>query len=199
MSRAFAFRSWVHRRAKLEWWTSPRTRPAGRPRPAARSDSGSNSAKKRQEGSSYRGVGRGSTGPRLRDELVKLTERNHPEAGRRWPRSVFGVGTEPDPRFTFANERTFLAWICTALALLAAGISLDTFVTKFPEALRTAVSILLVLTGAACGGLAYRRWMASERALRLNKPLPAPIIAPVLGYGVVLVGVSFAVVLLVRR
>jgi putative membrane protein len=130
---------------------------------------------------------------------VKLTERNHPEAGRRWPRSVFGVGTEPDPRFTFANERTFLAWIRTALALLAAGISLDTFVTKFPEALRTAVSTLLVLTGAACGGLAYRRWMASERALRLNKPLPAPIIAPVLGYGVVLVGVSFAVVLLVRR
>jgi putative membrane protein len=41
--------------------------------------------------------------------------------------------------------------------------------------------------------------MASERALRLNKPLPAPVIAPVLGYGVVLVGVTFAVVLLVRR
>jgi putative membrane protein len=112
---------------------------------------------------------------------------------------VFGVGTEPDPRFTFANERTFLAWIRTALALMADGISLDTFVTTCPEALRTAMSILLVLTGAACGELAYRRWMASERALRLNKPLPAPIIAPVLGYGVVLVGVSFAVVLLVRR
>ncbi len=25
-------------------------------------------------------------------------------------------GTEPDPRFTFANERTFLAWSRTALA-----------------------------------------------------------------------------------
>jgi putative membrane protein len=130
---------------------------------------------------------------------VKLTERNHPEAGRRWPRSVFGVGTEPDPRFTFANERTFLAWIRTALALLAAGISLDTFVTKFPADLRTAVSIVLVLTGATCGATAYRRWMASERALRLNKPLPAPVIAPVLGYGVVLVGLTFALVLLVRK
>ena len=130
---------------------------------------------------------------------MKLTERNHPEAGRRWPRSVFGVGTEPDPRFTFANERTFLAWIRTALALLAAGISLDTFVTKFPADLRTAVSIVLVLTGATCGATAYRRWMASERALRLNKPLPAPVIAPVLGYGVVLVGLTFALVLLVRK
>ena len=79
------------------------------------------------------------------------------------PQGSADDGTEPDPRFTFANERTFLAWIRTALALLAAGISLDTFVTKFPEALRTAVSILLVLTGAACGGLAYRRWMARSR------------------------------------
>jgi putative membrane protein len=112
---------------------------------------------------------------------------------------VFGVGTEPDPRFTFANERTFLAWIRTALALLAAGISLDTFVTKFPADLRTAVSIVLVLTGATCGATAYRRWMASERALRLSKPLPAPVIAPVLGYGVVLVGLTFALVLLVQK
>lgn len=130
---------------------------------------------------------------------MKLIERNHARTPRRWPRRVFGVGTEPDPRFTFANERTFLAWIRTALALLAAGISLDTFVTKFPADLRTAVSIVLVLTGATCGATAYRRWMASERALRLSKPLPAPVIAPVLGYGVVLVGLTFALVLLVQK
>ncbi|NNA69385.1 DUF202 domain-containing protein [Pseudomonas gessardii] len=34
-------------------------------------------------------------------------------------------GCEPDPRFTLANERTFLAWIRTAIALLASGIALD--------------------------------------------------------------------------
>jgi putative membrane protein len=33
-------------------------------------------------------------------------------------------GTEPDYRFTLANERTFLAWIRTALALLAGGVLL---------------------------------------------------------------------------
>ena len=43
----------------------------------------------------------------------------------RWPRWVYGGGTEPDARFTFANERTFLAWIRTALALLAGGVALD--------------------------------------------------------------------------
>ncbi|HET9720820.1 MAG TPA: DUF202 domain-containing protein [Solirubrobacteraceae bacterium] len=33
------------------------------------------------------------------------------------------VGEDPDPRFTFANERTFLAWNRTALALIAAGLA----------------------------------------------------------------------------
>lgn len=32
------------------------------------------------------------------------------------------VGEEPDPRFTLANERTFLAWTRTALALLASAV-----------------------------------------------------------------------------
>ena len=32
------------------------------------------------------------------------------------------VGEDPDPRFTFANERTLLAWNRTALALIAAGV-----------------------------------------------------------------------------
>jgi putative membrane protein len=30
---------------------------------------------------------------------------------------------EPDVRFSFANERTFLAWNRTALALIATGIA----------------------------------------------------------------------------
>ena len=31
-------------------------------------------------------------------------------------------GEEPDYRFTLANERTFLAWLRTALALIAGGV-----------------------------------------------------------------------------
>ena len=42
----------------------------------------------------------------------------------RWPARVYGVGTEPDPRFTLANERTFLAWLRTSLALMAAGVGI---------------------------------------------------------------------------
>ncbi|MGB6454192.1 MAG: DUF202 domain-containing protein, partial [Streptosporangiaceae bacterium] len=32
--------------------------------------------------------------------------------------------TEPDARFTLANQRTFLAWSRTALALVAAGLGI---------------------------------------------------------------------------
>ena len=43
----------------------------------------------------------------------------------RFPAFVYRDGQEPDPRFSLANERTFLAWIRTALALAAAAIGLD--------------------------------------------------------------------------
>lgn len=76
----------------------------------------------------------------------------------RWPGRVYDSGHEPDPRFTLANERTFLAWTRTALALIAAGVSLAAFVEDFPRGLREAVAIALILTGMAwpsrrsCGG-----------------------------------------------
>ena len=41
-----------------------------------------------------------------------------PEPRPDWSRRLLGQGEAPDPRFTLANERTFLAWIRTALALL---------------------------------------------------------------------------------
>ena len=48
-----------------------------------------------------------------------------PDAPSRFPRWVYGVGTEPDARFSLANERTFLAWVRTSLAFSAAGVALE--------------------------------------------------------------------------
>lgn len=39
-------------------------------------------------------------------------------------------GCEPDYRFSLANERTFLAWIRTSIALLASGVVLEQFATR---------------------------------------------------------------------
>ena len=149
-------------------------------------------------------VGVGQHGPAKRPRLQRNhrqtleIRRHHQHGGRGNEVELIGVGNEPDPRFTFANERTFLAWVRTSLALIAAGVSLDTFITKFPVQLRVIVAIGLVLTGSCCGAMAYRRWMASERALRVGDPLPAPKIAPTLAYGVALTGLIVAAVLLVR-
>ena len=41
-------------------------------------------------------------------------------------------GSEPDARFTFANERTFLAWNRTALALVVAGLAIAQLLPPFP-------------------------------------------------------------------
>ncbi len=98
-----------------------------------------------------------------------------PDPDRRWPRQVYAVGTEPDPRFTFANERTFLAWIRTALGFMAAGVAIAA-VARLAGALgleTRIASIALIICGLACGIAALRRWMLNERAMRLGEPLPS--------------------------
>jgi putative membrane protein len=107
-------------------------------------------------------------------------------AGARWPQWVYGEGHEPDVRFSFANERTFLAWIRTALALLAAGVALDAVSLTIPEALQSTLAALFVLLGLACAVSAWVRWAGAERAMRRDEPLPASRFGFVLAAVVVL-------------
>jgi putative membrane protein len=114
----------------------------------------------------------------------------------RWPARVYGVGTEPDPRFTLANERTFLAWLRTSLALMAAGVGvLAAGITSRPV-LRDVLAIGLLVAGVACSAAAFSRWMKTERALRTGRPLPSSLLAPLLGYGLALAGVLALILLL---
>ncbi len=108
----------------------------------------------------------------------------------RWPRWVYDDGAEPDPRFSFANERTFLAWIRTALALVAAGVAVDVIDLDASAALQRTLATLLVVAGLACAGLAWWRWASSERAMRRGLPLPSGgAAATVAGALVVVAGV----------
>lgn len=110
----------------------------------------------------------------------------------RKPDSVYDVGDEPDPRFSLANERTFLAWVRTAMALMAGGIALHSLNVVHTEWLRTTVALTLLALGAGCTAAAYARWRNVERAMRLHQPLPHFNIGLWMTAAVVVIAVALA-------
>jgi putative membrane protein len=109
-----------------------------------------------------------------------------------FPSSVYRRGSRPDPRFSLANERTFLAWIRTSLALLAAGVALEALQVPIQHGFRTAAAGVFVVLGLLSAVRAWFGWMRTERALREDRTLPSPALGAVLSLGVVI-----AVVLMV--
>jgi putative membrane protein len=107
----------------------------------------------------------------------------------RFPRWVYRHGGEPDPRFSLANERTFLAWIRTALGLVAGGVALEALGLPLQPGLRLAASVVLLVLGLVLPVLAWFGWGATELALRQRRSLPPSRILPLLVVGVVAVAV----------
>ena len=92
---------------------------------------------------------------------------------QRRPHWVYDAGQEPDPRYTLANERTFLAWVRTALAMLAGGVALHALGIPETQWVRTVLAIALVLLGGLVTAFAMLRWARVERAMRTGTALPA--------------------------
>jgi len=92
---------------------------------------------------------------------------------RRRPRWIYAVGSEPDARFSLANERTMLAWVRTSLALLAGGVAVQTIGVPAHPVLRAVLVALLAAAGLVLPPAAFVRWARAERALRTGGPLPA--------------------------
>ncbi|SDC55533.1 putative membrane protein [Sanguibacter gelidistatuariae] len=122
--------------------------------------------------------------------MVNLRKQDGPSADEdrdaRRPAAVYGVGSEPDARFSLANERTALAWVRTGLGLVAGGVALTSFST-FAEVpvLLEIVAAIACLAGASLAVYALRSWKHHEIALRTGSPLPAPTALPLLVGGVV--------------
>jgi putative membrane protein len=104
-------------------------------------------------------------------------------------------GREPDYRFSLANERTFLAWIRTALSLLAGGVLLEQFATRLePRFVVIALAIALAILSSVLSAVAYMRWKANEIAMRHDRPLPATIAVPLLAMSAAIVSAVIAAV-----
>jgi putative membrane protein len=117
-----------------------------------------------------------------------------PDAKNPKPSKWWLVGKRPDYRFSLANERTFLAWIRTSLALIAGATAIHQFAHSLgtPE-LRLILVLVLFGIGAIFGAAAYRRWKTSEIAMRHDKALPFSPLLPSLSAFVVILAIALAI------
>ena len=111
-----------------------------------------------------------------------------------------GDRREPDYRFSLANERTLLAWVRTALALDAAGLGVVRFAPPlgWPGG-REVVGGVLILCGAATAWSGYRRFLATDRAIRAGDPLPAHAAPRVLAAALAAISLAVLVLMVVDQ
>ncbi|AXK89852.1 DUF202 domain-containing protein [Nocardia farcinica] len=106
---------------------------------------------------------------------------------------------EIDYRFTLANERTFLAWMRTALGLLAGGVAVHTLVQPFPiGGFRRALALACILLAVIVAVGAYVNWRRIGAAMRRGAPLPDSLLVPILAAGIGLVSMLAAVAVILR-
>lgn len=110
------------------------------------------------------------------------------------------VGTEPDYRFSLANERTFLAYLRTALALLVAGAAVVELVDVFrDETYDRLLGAVLLALGGLTSATSYRRWRRAEEAIRRSAPLPHSAVPRVLASALTVIAVVTVAAMLLDR
>ncbi len=88
------------------------------------------------------------------------------------PAEVRNDGETPDYRFSLANERTFLAWLRTALALIGGGFAVDQFLPDLPWGGGSDWPWRCWRRGALCALRAVNHWVRCERAMRRGRICP---------------------------
>ena len=102
---------------------------------------------------------------------------------------------ELDVRFTYANERTFLAWNRTALALVTAGLAVTQLLPPFDvPGGRRMIGLPLIAMGIVTAIVSLWQWRRNEQAMRQGHPLPRSVL-PVLLSCVIAVSAMVALVL----
>jgi putative membrane protein len=87
---------------------------------------------------------------------------------------------DPDVRFSYANERTFLAWIRTSLGLVTAGLAITELLPPFSlEGGRKLIGLPLIALGVVVALLSFRHWQGNERAMRARRALPKSVLPQV--------------------
>ncbi|WP_443274535.1 YidH family protein [Streptomyces sp. KR80] len=109
------------------------------------------------------------------------------------PARIRDEGETPDYRFSLANERTFLAWLRTALALVGGGFAVAQFLPDLHRGLRVSLALLLLAIGALCALRAVNHWVRCERAMRRGEDLPVSHFPSVLALAIGVMAVVMVV------
>jgi putative membrane protein len=112
------------------------------------------------------------------------------------PARLADEGEDPDYRFTLANERTFLAWMRTSLALMAAGVAVIRFVPG-QSVVRHALGFLLIGLGGVVSLVSYRHWWDNEHAMRTGGALHVSPVPRIVSWVLVLAAVAAMVLVVV--
>lgn len=115
------------------------------------------------------------------------------------PAPQVSAETEPDYRFTLANERTFLAWMRTCLALLAAAVAVVQFAPDLgSQTFREVVGIVFAVlaAGSAAGGL--WRWTSTQTAMRQGNHLRRGSLPVTLAIALALLALGVFIVLVLE-
>ncbi|MET8681707.1 DUF202 domain-containing protein [Streptomyces sp. NPDC004647] len=109
------------------------------------------------------------------------------------PARIRDEGETPDYRFSLANERTFLAWLRTALALVGGGFAVAQFLPDLHRTLRVTLAVLLLAVGALCAVRAVDHWVRVELAMRRGEDLPVSRFPSVLALAIGVMAVVMVV------
>ncbi|GHB41683.1 membrane protein [Streptomyces umbrinus] len=112
------------------------------------------------------------------------------------PERIKEDGRTPDYRFSLANERTFLAWLRTSLALIGGGFAVDQFLPDLRWAWRAGLALGLLGAGVLCALRAVNHWVRCEQAMRRGEDLPVSRFPALLSIGVAIVALAMVVVVL---
>jgi putative membrane protein len=103
----------------------------------------------------------------------------------------------PDTQAELANERTYLAWLRTGLALVAVGVAAERVLPAQGIIwARQLIGVSLILAGVLTAGLARRRWQTVDNAARAGRAIPRPILGYVVAAAIVVDGPATIVLLL---
>jgi putative membrane protein len=99
-----------------------------------------------------------------------------------------------DPRYSLANERTFLAWIRTALGLLAGAAAVLAVDVSWPDAAVRGIAVALAIVGGSSAVMGWYRWRGVQRALETGEVAPTPRGHVILPAAVLAVAVTIVIV-----